>query len=79
MIEIALKSYSFGLKVYFKEKIYILDAVVIVASIILIGVEEVIITDNAIFKAISKMIRIVFRFLRLFLVYRKLVMSKTIV
>jgi cAMP-specific phosphodiesterase 4 len=78
-IEIALKTYSYGFKGYFKDWWYIIDAVVIIVSIAFLLIDLVLkLSNNAYYKVFSKIVRIMFRFLRLFLVYRKLVETKMV-
>lgn len=69
MVEIALKAFAFGPRQYFSDTWYIFDAIVIVLSIVLIVLEWVL--TDARFKTVAKVLRGVFRFLRLFLVLRK--------
>lgn len=68
-IEIILKVIAFGMKIYFKDKWHLFDAIVIAASIVLLALDMKL--DNKNFKTISKILRGIFRFLRLFLVFRK--------
>jgi hypothetical protein len=72
IIEIALKSFSFGIAHYFKDKWLVFDAIVILLSIAMLILDWTLQDSN--FRTASKVIRGVFRFLRLFLVFRKVTM-----
>jgi len=76
IIEIILKIVAFTVKEYFKDKWLVFDAIVIVISIVLVCTDMAV--DNESFSSISKVIRGIFRFLRLFLVFRKLNQFKKI-
>ena len=69
LLEIVLKSYSFGLGNYFKDGWLIFDVVVIILSIVMLVLDWTL--QSGSFKTASKVIRGVFRFLRMFLVFRK--------
>lgn len=69
-LEIILKVYTLGIKLYFKDKWMIFDAIVIIFSIVLLALDLEL--SNESFKIISKVLRSIFRFLRLFLVFRKI-------
>lgn len=69
LLEIILKSIAFGVKVYFKDYWLVFDAIIIVLSMIMLLLDFVL--KDAQFMTVSKVIRGVFRFLRLFLVFRK--------
>ncbi|KAL4457029.1 hypothetical protein ABPG74_014667 [Tetrahymena malaccensis] len=70
ILEILLKCYAYGIKVYFKQRVNIIDAVVISLSLILVLTDQFITQSSA--KIISKFFRIFFRFLRLFIILRKM-------
>lgn len=68
----AVTRHPFSIKIYqiyFKDKWHLFDAIVIAASIVLLALDMKL--DNKNFKTISKILRGIFRFLRLFLVFRK--------
>lgn len=69
MGEIILKIIAVGLKEYFNDTWLLFDALVIVASVVLLILDFTL--DNSEFSTISKILRGIFRFLRLFLVFRK--------
>lgn len=68
--EIILNSYSTGIKFYFRDTWLMFDAVVILISLILVIID--IASDNGtVFSKISSLLRGIFRFLRIFLLIRK--------
>jgi len=69
IIEILCKIFVFGWKNYFKDPWMIFDAIIILISVILL-ILDLEMTDSN-FKTVSKVLRGIFRFLRLFLVFRK--------
>jgi hypothetical protein len=78
LLEIFLKSYGLGLEVsinslifqrYYKDRWQLFDVIVIFLSLILIIIDYTI--NDSSFKVISKLLRTFFRFLRLFLVFKK--------
>lgn len=69
VIEILCKIFVFGWKNYFKDPWMIFDALVILISVILLILDSNMNDSN--FKTVSKVLRGIFRFLRLFLVFRK--------
>lgn len=69
LVEIAVKIYAMGLSVYFNDRWMIFDIIIIVFSIVLIILGWVL-TDSRV-NRISSILRGIFRFLRLFLVFRK--------
>lgn len=76
ILEILLKVLVFGFKEYFKDSWLVFDAIVIFLSVVLLVLELTFDNDN--FSTISKILRSVFRFLRLFLVFRKVNQFKKI-
>lgn len=69
IIEITLKVYSIGASKYFSDRLLIFDLIVIVLSIGLIIITWVY-QDERVLK-VANILRTIFRFLRLFLVFRK--------
>ncbi|EGR34748.1 hypothetical protein IMG5_002810 [Ichthyophthirius multifiliis] len=68
-LEIFLKIYAFSYKVYFKDKWLFFDTIIMILSILILVLD--IVLNNTQFTTISKIIRGIFRFMRLFLVFRK--------
>ncbi|EGR29338.1 hypothetical protein IMG5_158060 [Ichthyophthirius multifiliis] len=75
-IEIFLKMYTFSIQVYFKDKWLLVDMIIMVASIVIL-VLDIVLNDSQ-FTTISKILRGIFRFMRLFLVFRKVSQFKVI-
>ncbi|CAD8190497.1 unnamed protein product [Paramecium pentaurelia] len=69
VLEISIRSYTNGFIVYFSDCWSFFDALIIIASIVLIILDLNLQGDA--FITISKVLRGIFRFLRLFLVFRK--------
>ncbi|CAD8117077.1 unnamed protein product [Paramecium sonneborni] len=69
VLEISFRILSVGLISYFSDLWAIFDALIIIASIVLIILD--LILEGDAFTTISKVLRGIFRFLRLFLVFRK--------
>lgn len=69
IFEILANLYAYGSKFYFRDRWLFFDALVIVGSIILVIVD--IIFDESSFNSISKIVRGIFRLLRIFLLFRK--------
>ncbi|CAD8106543.1 unnamed protein product [Paramecium sonneborni] len=69
VLEISVRCYTNGLIVYFSDCWSFFDALIIIASIVLIILDLNLQGDA--FTTISKVLRGIFRFLRLFLVFRK--------
>eukprot|EP00825_Cyclidium_porcatum_P049592 TRINITY_DN8606_c0_g1_i4.p1 TRINITY_DN8606_c0_g1~~TRINITY_DN8606_c0_g1_i4.p1 ORF type:complete len:344 (+),score=54.80 TRINITY_DN8606_c0_g1_i4:161-1192(+) len=69
-LEIVLKVIAFGFKNFIKDRWQLFDALVISISIIILALDMNL--ENKSFKTISKVVRGIFRFLRLFLVFRKI-------
>ena len=68
IFEIMANMYAFGFKFYFRDRWLFFDALVIVGSIILVIVD---LTVDGTFNSISKIVRGIFRLLRIFLLFRK--------
>lgn len=69
ILEIWLKVIAVGAKEYFRDSWLVFDAIVILASVVLLILDFTL--NNSQFSTISKILRGIFRFLRLFLVFRK--------
>ena len=69
--EIVIRCYGIGIKKYFKDKWLIWDGFVIVLSIALVFIELYADIENNNFTNASKVLRGVFRFLRIILLFRK--------
>lgn len=67
--EILVNIYAYGFKFYFRDRWLFFDAVVIFGSVVLVVV-DLSLEDSA-FSSISKIIRGIFRLLRIFLLFRK--------
>jgi len=67
-LEIMANVYAYGFKFYFRDKWLLFDAIVILGSIALVIVD---LSVDGTFNAISKIVRAIFRLLRIFLLFRK--------
>lgn len=76
MMEIFLKIVAVGVREYFRDSWLLFDAIVIIASVVLLALDFTLENDS--FSTISKILRGIFRFLRLFLVFRKVNQFKKI-
>jgi hypothetical protein len=74
-LEILMKIYAYGFLQYFDDNWLRFDGIVIVVSIIMIVLSDNL--QDANFTTVSKALRGIFRFLRLFLVFRKVLLLHT--
>ena len=68
ILEICANIYAYGFKFYFRDRWLFFDAIVIIGSIILVIVD---LSVDGTFNSISKIVRAIFRLLRIFLLFRK--------
>lgn len=71
VLEILMNNFAYGFKYYFRDRLLLFDALIIVGSIALVIVDLITIGHDGSFNLISKIIRGVFRFFRIFLMFRK--------
>ncbi|EGR33942.1 hypothetical protein IMG5_030060 [Ichthyophthirius multifiliis] len=69
LTEILINIYVYSFKIYFSDLMYVLDFIIIIFSIIMLIIDIILLNQN--FKKITKILRGIFRFLRLFLIFRK--------
>ncbi|KAL4512042.1 hypothetical protein ABPG72_005044 [Tetrahymena utriculariae] len=70
-IEIILNAYGTGLKNYFRDRWFVLDAIIILLSLALVIIDMTV-SFGSKFTSVASIIRAIFRFLRIFLLLRKL-------
>ena len=66
-----IRCYGIGTRKYFKDRWLIWDAFIIVSSIVLVCIDLFGEIENKSFSNVSKVIRGIFRFLRIILLFRK--------
>lgn len=69
ILEIIFNIYAYGFKFYFRDRWLFFDALIMIGSIVLVVIDLVL--ENSSFNTISKIVRGIFRLLRIFLLFRK--------